>query len=585
MTTSKKRNQKRLLKCGLLAAFLVIPAGVAAACGSPASLKYMTMVAKWDKMFSFQNENSEPAYLRNTSVKTTAQSSGSSSSSSGASTTTNQSADTTASTTLKYLKNAASGETPINELYAYDGTKSELLTTTTAAGAALNNIYSVLAQTFAYSLAAPAATYAAAVDAKPVKDDATTSSWMFPVNAASTTGGTTTTDGKNDAATLKDFYRAVANNLFVANSDTNIGFAVTDVSFSFKLIDDASSGSSTGTSTGEISNLSAKATTSTQTEATTTASGTSPNYSLITSLGSPFDARVAFTSKALTTIDSKIKTKDKNQPQSPTTSDTSTTTTAYSDVDAQGWLTKTYLIDDASVYFRFYLAGSDEGTGGLTAYPERRDIVQGAGGTSNSDATVDQVWNNAYGTKDKPSKPSAYAFKLQFNPLVAIMPYQILRAPETTPEEGGSTTTTPPTTTDSTPQYSLQPLAVTGVYPLELIKAEGLTSELLKVTQKVDAMMTVDQTTQFNTMSALAQADFSAFSSALTTTALRTAYESTSAAEYKPTGNINDSKTKTNTMREWFKWYFKGVYGLSPVNESDKPFVDPQPDTTSTPTT
>lgn len=162
------------------------------------------------------------------------------------------------------------------------------------------------------------------------------------------------------------------------------------------------------------------------------------------------------------------------------------------------------------------------------------------------------------------------------------MPYQILRAPE---ESGSTTTPTPSTTTDSTPQYSLQPLAVTGVYPLELIKAEGLTSELLKVTQKVDAMMTVDQTTQFNTISALAQADFSAFSGALTTTALRTAFENTSAAEYKPTGNINDSKTKTNTMREWFKWYFKGVYGLSPVNESDKPFVDPQPDTTSTPTT
>lgn len=165
------------------------------------------------------------------------------------------------------------------------------------------------------------------------------------------------------------------------------------------------------------------------------------------------------------------------------------------------------------------------------------------------------------------------------------MPYQILRAPETTTEASGSTTTpTPSTTTDSTPQYSLQPLAVTGVYPLELIKAEGLTSELLKVTHKVDAMMTVEQTTQFNTMSALAQADFSAFSGALTTTALRTAFESTSAAEYKPTGNINDSKTKTNTMREWFKWYFKGVYGLSPVNDTDKPF-DPQPDTTSTPTT
>lgn len=75
-------------------------------------------------MFSFQNENSEPAYLRNTSVKTATSSSGSSSSSSGSSTTTNQqSADTTASTTLEYLKNAASGETPINELYAYDGTK------------------------------------------------------------------------------------------------------------------------------------------------------------------------------------------------------------------------------------------------------------------------------------------------------------------------------------------------------------------------------------------------------------------------------------------------------------------------------
>lgn len=497
MATANRKFRRRLLKFGLAAGVLTIPAAALAACSSPASYKYMTLVAQFGGMDVFNDapatgSGQTPAYLQETKIAESG-----------------VAADTLS---FSYLQNQAKGTDAVSSMYDVNA-KSALATTTTA-GNSFNNLYATVAKTLATTLIAPAVSYAAAADDQYLTKDGNK---LNP-----TTAMIPFADGGQDA--LADFYRAAANNLLVANEANSTGFALTDLTFSYAPID-PNGGSSGGTDANadQSPTFAADATAPDKTQ--------TDGEGYVTQLGQTFDARIGFTPKTLQTGVTSHVTVDQTDAKNPKFAFTDADGQAkdYTAADFGNWYTKTYLITDATATFRFFVAGPDKGE----KYPGRGTIVQNAAGETD----VNDRWSAAYGAK----APAAYAFALTLQPLVTVVSYAF---------NGDASA--------ADPAWSLQPTGVLGFYPADLLTQLGYGADLVKKTADVNALMTPDEYGTFTNTLTAARTDFTAFTGALGISSLRAAQQETAGASGHVPASDSDLGDAW-TMRKWFGEYFSGL--------------------------
>ncbi len=322
------KPKKAATKIGLALCAAAAIGSIASACGAPASNKYLTSVSQFTNLSRYPNP--DPALAPEEAGKLM---------------------------TVHYSVLNRGGQN-VTRSWSYQITNGPTETTpnqplTNQVDTAFVNIYGNLVDTFIYGLANPAALFATSVanynaalerDGKP---DQT-------INLFRDETGQPVPSGSQ-------FYKAMANNLLVANSDQNIAFGVSDVTFNFRQIDPTTGTFAAG---GEI-----------------------------------FDAR------------------KNNTAFANAGGDITDDTTAMSENNVNNRLTKIYAITDIAIYFRFFVAGADQGS----VAPSRNAIVK-ANPVDATDAQNQQVLQTRFQATFG-EQIQAYSYKLTLNDMVASMFY------------------------------------------------------------------------------------------------------------------------------------------------------------------
>lgn len=299
------KNKKRysFLKIFTLFSALLIPAVVAVSCGTPQSNKYIGSVSQFDSLKL--DPNSDP---NNTDAS-----------------------KTSPIVNFSYYQLLKEGSTPTTTLrYADISKPNEYQVPSADEISKFTNTYGIVANALAYNIASRAAVFATTAtnynNSLPGKDKDPNAITLFTPDATAT-----------DPDLIKEFYEANANNLLIGDSENNIGFGVTDVSFKFQTI-----------------STPADLTTSPITPAT----------------WKDTDARL-------------------NNTEYPIPADTDLTAN-----DTNNKLTKILKVTDINIYFRFFIAGS-EGQGAPT-----RDSIIASNNSDYSSrvATLKDQWKSNYGT-------------------------------------------------------------------------------------------------------------------------------------------------------------------------------------------
>lgn len=261
------KNKKRysFLKIFTLFSALLIPAVVAVSCGTPQSNKYIGSVSQFDNLKLDPN---------NTDTK-----------------------KPSPTVNFSYYQLLKQGSTPTTALrYADISTPNEYQVPSADEISKFTNTYGIAANALAYNIASRAAVFATTAsnynNSLPGKDkDPNAINLFTPAPAPASDPA----PSDPDPDLIKEFYEANANNLLIGDSENNIGFGVTDVSFKFQTI------------------------------STTVVDPT------------------------LSDIDARL-----NNTKYPIDADTDLTAN-----DTNNKLTKILKVTDINVYFRFYIAGSE----------------------------------------------------------------------------------------------------------------------------------------------------------------------------------------------------------------------------------
>lgn len=194
------KNKKRysFFKIFTLFSALLIPAVVAVSCGTPQSNKYIGSVSQFDslKLDPNSNDTSKPSPTVN----------------------------------FSYYQLLKQGSTPTTSLRYVDPSKpNEYQVPSTDEISKFTNTYGLAANALAYNIASKAAVFATTAsnynNSLPGKDNDPNAITLFTPNATA-----------NDPNLINEFYQANANNLLIGDSENNIGFGITDVSFKFQRL-------------------------------------------------------------------------------------------------------------------------------------------------------------------------------------------------------------------------------------------------------------------------------------------------------------------------------------------------------------
>lgn len=190
------KNKKRysFLKIFTLFSALLIPAVVAVSCGTPQSNKYIGSVSQFDSLKLDPNDASS------------------------------------AIVNFSYYQLLKQGSTPTTTLRYSDPSKpNEYQIPSADEISKFSNTYGIAANALAYNIAGKAAVFATTAtnynNSLPGKDKDPNAITLFTPDTAAT-----------DPDLIKEFYEANANNLLIGDSENNIGFGITDVSFKFQSI-------------------------------------------------------------------------------------------------------------------------------------------------------------------------------------------------------------------------------------------------------------------------------------------------------------------------------------------------------------
>lgn len=193
------KNKKRysFFKIFTLFSALLIPAVVAVSCGTPQSNKYIGSVSQFDSLKLDPNADpSKPSPTVN----------------------------------FSYYQLLKQGSTPTTALRYVDPSKpNEYQVPSADEISKFTNTYGLAANALAYNIASKAAVFATTAtnynNSLPGKDKDPNAITLFTPDAAAT-----------DTNLINEFYQANANNLLIGDSENNIGFGITDVSFKFQTL-------------------------------------------------------------------------------------------------------------------------------------------------------------------------------------------------------------------------------------------------------------------------------------------------------------------------------------------------------------
>lgn len=332
-----KRFIKRVVP--LLSVFFISTL-VLVSCGAPASNKYLTMVAQFNDLNLYPNPNKEQEQQANEKINVHY----------------SLLSKNKTGTTSKWSYKSSSGSSSVTPQGLTTQVDSSFLT-----------LYGNLVNTIAYNLTLPASIFATTVA-------------NYNKNLAQNDRINLFYDENNQPIPFdSDFYKSMANNLLVANNETNVGFGISDLKFNFKEL----------TSTGTID-----------------------------STKGIYDVR-------------KNNTLFKND-----TNEITTDATAMSNNSVNNRLSKIFAVTDISIYFRFYIAGVDRGN----EVPPRTDIVI-SNPTSALDIHNKQIVDNAFQSTFGKA-PTAYSYKVSMNDMVATVLYSSndVKAIDPIPTQGSKVT-------------------------------------------------------------------------------------------------------------------------------------------------
>ncbi|WP_027123903.1 hypothetical protein [Mycoplasmoides pirum] len=215
------------------------------------------------------------------------------------------------------------------------------------------NIYGTLVNTIAYNIAYPASVFATTV-----------SSYNRSLGDDKNPNiiNLFKDDKNNFIPNNSDFYKGMSNNLLVANNENNINFGISDLTFNFKKINSSGAVDNTGVNNGII------------------------------------DAR-------------------KNGTYDNSGKEITDNASDMTKNNVNNRLSKMYAITDIAVYFRYYIAGSDQGS----VSPSRNQIVV-SNPTDDIGKKNKEILDNQF-QKIFNKKPESYTYKLSMNDMVAILLY------------------------------------------------------------------------------------------------------------------------------------------------------------------
>lgn len=192
------KNKKRysFFKIFTLFSALLIPAVVAVSCGTPQSNKYIGSVSQFDSLKLDPNSTD----ASNPTVN------------------------------FSYYQLLKQGSTPTTSLRYVDPSKpNEYQVPSTDEISKFTNTYGLAANALAYNIASKAAVFATTAsnynNSLPGKDKDPNAITLFTPDPTAT-----------DSNLINEFYQANANNLLIGDSENNIGFGITDVSFKFQTL-------------------------------------------------------------------------------------------------------------------------------------------------------------------------------------------------------------------------------------------------------------------------------------------------------------------------------------------------------------
>lgn len=192
----KMKNQKRysIFRIFTLFSALLIPAVVAVSCGTPQSNKYIGSVSQFEDLKLDANDA------------------------------------TSKTVDFSYYQLYKQGSTPSTTLrYVDPSSPNEYKVPSADETSKFTNTYGLTANALAYNIANKAAVFATTAanynNSLPDKDKNPNAIHLFKADPTST-----------DPDLINEFYEANANNLLIGNSESNIGFGITDVTFKFQVL-------------------------------------------------------------------------------------------------------------------------------------------------------------------------------------------------------------------------------------------------------------------------------------------------------------------------------------------------------------
>lgn len=198
----KMKNKKRysFFRVFTLFSALLIPAVVAVSCGTPQSNKYIGSISQFDSLKLDPND---------TSSKTV---------------------------NFSYYQLIKQGSTPTTALrYTEASDPTNYQVPSADQISKFSNTYGLTANALAYNRSNKAAVFATTAanynNSLPGKDKDPNAITLFKADPAAT-----------DPNLLNEFYQANANNLLIGDSENNIGFGITDISFKFQTLPPSAAG-------------------------------------------------------------------------------------------------------------------------------------------------------------------------------------------------------------------------------------------------------------------------------------------------------------------------------------------------------
>lgn len=198
----KMKNKKRysFFRVFTLFSALLIPAVVAVSCGTPQSNKYIGSISQFDSLKLDPND---------TSSKTV---------------------------NFSYYQLIKQGSTPTTALrYTEASDPTNYQVPSADQISKFSNTYGLTANALAYNISNKAAVFATTAanynNSLPGKDKDPNAITLFKADPAAT-----------DPNLLNEFYQANANNLLIGDSENNIGFGITDISFKFQTLPPSAAG-------------------------------------------------------------------------------------------------------------------------------------------------------------------------------------------------------------------------------------------------------------------------------------------------------------------------------------------------------